>query len=342
MLSEEFKRILDGDIRDHVIHGGVVLAGMPDRELIRVETGYADYADQYPMTANTVIDVASVTKVAATVTSLLVAHSRGLIDFDAPFTEYLPEFQAELKYPVRVRDLVNHRSGFHDVPGKPRLYFDESGQKMLDNVMHLPPVSPPTEKTNYACWNYILLCKVLEHAVKMSLPEFARKNIYLPLGMKDTSVGAPLPSIPLQRLAQTIDTPSPGVISDFVAVRIYRDGGSTGNAGCFSTAEDLAKLLKCYLAHGHGLFSETEFRLIAPDTAETYDGYRRFGWIIADNYLRRDLIGKVLFHSGWSGQTIFFNPEKDLYGMILTNRCGDYVRAKTDRFDVLHKICDAF
>lgn len=335
--------VFEEEMRDSIVHGAVVYAGIPERILYKAELGFADAAHSCPMRMDTVIDIASVTKVAACVTALLICRSRGWIDFDAPFTEYLPDFKAKLFAPIRVRDLANHTSGFCDVPGEPqRRYFDESGVRMLENMLTVPPPVPPTAEAQYACWNYILLSMILERVTGRRFPEFCRDEIFFPLGMEDSAVGAPPPVAP-ERLAQTFGTERPGMISDFVAFRIYRDGGSAGNAGMFSCARDLGKLLRCYLRHGalesgSRLFDEESFREIVPDRAKKTDGYRRFGWVVYDALMGDFAYGTSLLHSGWSGQTVFLDLKKDFFAVVLTTRCGDYTRAKLDRFKVIQTL----
>ncbi len=336
------EEIFPDAVRDDVIHGAAVLAGDLDGNFCDRGFGFAENTLTYPMNTHTVIDIASVTKAAATVTALLVCHSRGWIDFDAPFSEYLKDFRAKLFAPVRIRDLANHTSGFGDVPGqKQRLYFDESGSRMLRNMLTTPPPFPPGGGIRYACWNYILLAMIVERITGKSFSDFCRKEIFRPLGMLETSLGKPV-DLPPERIAQTLCTEKPGEISDFVAFRIYRSGGCTGNAGLFSSASDLAKLLRCYLRHGayeNGrLFQEPSFREIAPDRKKKVDGYRRFGWIVYDSHMTDAMFGTSLLHSGWSGQTIFMNFEKSLFVIVLTTRFGDYDRAKADRFEVIRQL----
>ncbi len=181
---------------------------------------------------------------------------------------------------------------------------------------------------------------ILEKVAGERFPEFCQKEIFIPLEMTSSSVGKPLPGLPLSRLAQTIGTGKPGEISDFIAYRIYRDGGTTGNAGMFSTADDLAKLMRCYLRHGEyapgkRLFSQKSFAEIAPDRAKKIDGYRRFGWVVYDKHMHNSAFGTSLLHSGWSGQTVFMDFEKQMLIIVLTTRCGDYARAKCDRFEII-------
>ena len=173
--------------------------------------------------------------------------------------------------------------------------------------------------------------------------DFCCTEIFLPLGMNDTSLGSPLPHLSLSRLAQTIRTEAPGQISDFVAYRIYRDGGCAGNAGMFSSCEDLAKLFCCYLRHGKtpdgkALFGESEFREIAPDTARKVHGYRRFGWEIWNSHLFDSAFGTSLSHSGWSGQTVFMDFRKNMYVIVLTIRNDCYEQAKIDRYAVIRDL----
>ncbi len=339
------KEIVRYDICNGIIHGAAVLCGSSDKELFRLESGFADFADRIPMRTNTVIDIASVTKTAALVTALLIVHSRGLIDFDADFRIYLKSYKGVLKNKIRVRDLANHVSGFVDVPGETqRRYFDESGKKILENVLQLPPPLPPTAKPQYACWNYILLTMLLESVSGLSFPDFCRKEIFEVLEMDSSSIGMPLKQLPASRLGQTAGTESPGQISDFIAYRIYRDGGTSGNAGMFSSADDLAKLMRCYLLHGEyaegkRLFSEKSFAEIAPDQGRKIDGYRRFGWIVYDKYMDDTLFGSSLLHSGWSGQTVFLNFKKQIFIIALSSRCGDYEKAKCDRFEIIRQLC---
>lgn len=339
---KSYETIIQDDIRDGVIHGAAVLAGYPDHDFCDKGFGFAENTLTYPMNTDTVIDIASVTKATATITALLVCHSRGLIDFDAPFTDYLTDYQPKLSVPVRIRDLANHTSGFGDVPGEPqRRYFNESGSRMLRNMLTMPPPFPPTQDAKYACWNYILLAMIVERITGKTFSDFCRDEIFQPLGMHDTALGKP-PVLPPERIAQTLVTEKPGQISDFVAFRIYRDGGCTGNAGLFSTAKDLAKLMRCYLAHGvYGngrLFTENTFREIKPDRAKKTDGYRRFGWIIYDSLMSDSEFGTSLLHSGWSGQTVFMNFAKEMFAIVLTTRCGDYDRAKADRFETIRQL----
>ena len=336
----ECVRIFEAEIRDGVVHGAAVVAGGIDGETLSGAWGWADAAHAVPMTTRTVVDVASVTKVAAGVTAYLVAHARGRVDFDASFTNYLASYTAPLARKVTIRDLANHVSGFGEADGSPRVYFSRDAKTMLRNVLSMPPGEPTPGKVVYSCRNYILLGQAFESAVGFGAAEFCRREIFGPAGMADSSLGAPLATIEKGRLAQTMCTDRSGVISDEVARPLWAAGLGTFNAGMFSTAEDLAKLMRVYLRggvcdNGTRLWGADEMAQIAPSPTNRINGARTFGWQYAAGELPNELRGTSLFHSGWSGQTVLFDLKRRRYAVVLTTRCGDYSRAKNDRFTAI-------
>ena len=335
----DYARIFEAEIRDNVIHGATIMAGGVDGADIVASWGWADAAHTLPMTPRTVIDMASVTKVAAGVTAYLVAHARGNVDFDAPLTNCLVSYKAPLSRSVTLRDLANHRSGFGEADGSPYVYFAPDPSEMLAKVLSLPPSAPSPDRVVYSCRNYVLLGQAFEAQTGCRAADFCRKEVFLPAGMNDTSLGAPLPSVGPERLAQTCTTKRCGEISDSVARSFWSAGICTFNAGLFSTAEDMAKLMRVYLRGGVcdggvRLFGEAEMAQIAPSATNRTEGARSFGWMYATADLPAELSGTSLFHTGWSGQTVLFDVKRRRYAIVLTTRCGDYTRAKRERFVV--------
>ena len=336
-MTRECARIFETEIRDGVIHGAAVVFGGLDGDEVSAAWGWADAAHTVPMTTRTVIDVASVTKTAAGVTAYLVAHAKGLVDFNAPFTNYLAAYKVSLPRTIAIRDLANHVSGFGEADGSPRVYFSPDAETMLRNILSMPPKVPTAGKVSYSCRNYVLLGQAFEAATGQRVCDFCRREIFGPAGMKDTSLGNPPPGIGPERLAQTMGTKRPGVISDFVARPLWDADMGTFNAGMFSTAEDMAKLMRVYLRggvtdDGTRLFGTAEMAEIAPSPTNRIDGARSFGWQSFGENLPEALFGTVLFHSGWSGQTVLFDLKSHRYAVVLTTRCGDYARAKRERF----------
>ena len=338
-------RIFEAEIRDGVIHGAAVVAGGLDGTDVSASWGWADAAHTIPMTPRTVVDMASVTKTAAGVTAYLVAHARGKIaDFDVPFINCLPAYTAPLARRVTLRDLANHVSGFGEADGSgKRVYFSSDPRKMLRNILSMPPKDPKSGHVFYSCRNYVLLGQTFETMTGCRAADFCRNEIFLPAGMNDTSLGAPLPSIGTDRLAQTFGTKKGGVISDYVARPLWAADISTFNAGLFSTAEDMAKLMRVYLRegvcdNGTRLFGADEMAQIAPSPTNRMEGARTFGWQYAAADLPEALRGTSLFHTGWSGQTVLFDLKRRRFAVVITVRSGDYKRAKRERFTAIGRL----
>ncbi len=338
--------IIQLEIADGIIHGAAVLVGDSEQNLYEQGYGLAAGGSTVPMTPETLIDIASVTKVLATTTALLICHDRGLVDFDAPVIRYLPEITGKAAN-VTLRHLAAHTSGYGAAPGETqRPYSDDDGREILRKILKYPPVREPGEMVEYACWNFLLLGAVVERVTGEPLAGFCRREIFEPLEMHETSMSKPVTDDPA-RLAQTMGTQKPGEISDWAAFRIYRDGGCAGNAGVFSSARDLAKFCRCLLKHGHyghgkRLFSEEMFAEITSCSTGAHVKKRSFGWILDDESTPASASGNRIWHSGWSGQTVFIDLDKQLFVILLTTRCGDYDRAKKDRFLVVDSLLAEF
>ncbi|MDD2710067.1 MAG: serine hydrolase [Verrucomicrobiae bacterium] len=327
------------EINNGIIHGATIHAGTLSDTLIEKAWGYADIDGNVKMRTDTIIDMASVTKALATTSALAICFDEGLLDFDTPFTAYLPEYTAPLKNPVTVRDLAMHLSGF----GQQNHYTANTGGEIRKKLVSVPPQNPPREKFEYSCWNYHLLGMIIENVTGKSLDHFCSERIFSPLGMRNTSLGKPLTSNP-ELLAKTCGTEKPGQISDFIAFKLYRDGFTAGNAGVFSCAPDLAKFCRCLLNSGKyseekQLFSDAAFEAIT--TPRMFDAAvkRSLGWIVSDELKPRGFSPRTIYHSGWSGQTIFLDLDKAFYAVVLTTRTlNEYERARRGRFKMIEEI----
>ncbi|MDD4539244.1 MAG: serine hydrolase [Lentisphaeria bacterium] len=342
-MATTIENISGNAISDGVIHGAAIVGGDNARVIFRHSQGLAVGGTDIAMTTRTIIDIASVSKAVATATALAICHDRGLIDFDAPFTEYLPEFRAELPAPIRVRDLAMHISGFGHRAGERRQYDASTGPEIMDNILAFPPLYRPGTHFEYACWNFLLLGRIVERLSGRSLVAFCHDEIFAPLAMHDSSMGQPISDGP-QRLAQTEGCSAPGQISDYIARRVFRDGGCAGNAGVFSSADDLAIFCQCLLNHGcygkenKALFSTATFAELTTNRMPDGMPKRSFGWVMADQYKPQNSSAKIIYHSGWSGQSIFADIAKKRFVVVLTTRCGDYDRAKQERTDIADEV----
>ena len=145
-------RCVQRQIENGVIDGAVVLAGTPEKELFCHVAGVADRKTGRKMTRDTIFDIASVTKAAFTNTALLLCMEDGLIDPDAPFTEYLKGYCGKMPVPVTVRQLSTHHSGINI-----RYACSDDEQEMTEGLLHTDFLYPPMTRFEYTCTKHLFI-----------------------------------------------------------------------------------------------------------------------------------------------------------------------------------------
>src|ERR1051326_7486800 len=200
-----------------------------------------------PMTADTIFDCASLTKVVATTTSMMKLLELGKYRLNDKVTDYLPEFQGG-KSDVTIRNLFTHFSGLQpDVPLKPEWSGYETGLKL---AFSFKPAAPPASRFIYSDINFLLLGEIVHRFSGQMVSDYARQNVFLPLQMNDTMFQPP--AARLSRIAPTErpnknGPPLRGVVHDPTARFM---GGVAGHAGMFSTAADLSRFAQMLLNGG--------------------------------------------------------------------------------------------
>src|SRR5260370_24715186 len=199
------------------------------------------------MTLDTIFDVASLTKVIATTSSLMKLFEEGKFRLNDKITDYIPEFQSG-KSEITIRNLLTHFSGLQpDVPLKDPWSGYDTGIHLADTFR---PGGPPSTRYVYSDINFILLGELVHRLSGKPLNVYARENIFLPLGMKESMFQPPASLIP--RIAPTertskLSAPLRGVVHDPTARNM---GGVAGHARLFSTADDLARFAQMMLNGG--------------------------------------------------------------------------------------------
>lgn len=326
---------LDGQIEEAIkselIPGAVLIIGHDGHTLYRKAYGYrALIPKKEPMTVDTIFDVASLTKVVATTTSLMELFERGKLRINDPVVTYLPEFQGG-KSGITVRNLMTHFSGLRpDLDLEPRWSGYETGiKRALIDV----PVLPPGARFVYSDINFILLGEIVHRLSGKMLSDFARDQIFLPLGMKDTQFQPP--AILRPRIAPTEinpDTKQPfrGVVHDETARNM---GGVAGHAGLFSTADDLAKFAEMMLGLGarndpktgkraRVLSELTVRKFTEPGSPADQPVLRSLGWDIDSPFSsnRGELFPVGSYgHTGFTGTSVWIDPVTKTYVVLLTN-----------------------
>ena len=273
--------------------------------------------------ANTIYDMASLTKVIATTTASMILEEQGLLDLDRTVVSYLPEFNAPDKAPITVRMLVTHRGGLEAFAA---LYREFKGRdQYLTQINARPLKSQPGTATVYSDWDLILSQLVIERITGQTLDRFVAEKVFTPLGMTSTMFN-PDSALYFGRIAPTeIDTARGGLVHGKVHdENAWAIGGVSGHAGLFSTAHDVAIFAQMLLNGGtyNGvriLKPETVARWTAPQSGTSS---RALGW---DTPSKGSSAGRYFSprsfgHTGFTGTSMWMDPERGLFVILLTNR----------------------
>lgn len=331
----------------HEFGGAVALVVKDDRIVLHRATGWAvrePEEQRAPMAVDTIFDLASLTKVTATLPVILQLVSAGKIGIDQPIGEILPEFgTAGLIGKVTIRRLLTHSAGFRDwIP----VFLETTGaDAYLEKFAASQPEREPGTKIVYSDPGYITLGEVVRRVTGESVADYARREVFLPLGMIDTFY-MPAPQL-RERIAGTefgngfeaekapASVPATGSWRSGLLRGQAHDGnawyglgGVAGHAGLFSTAIDLARYGVAWL-NGvvPGISSDLLALAIAEQSGVSGSRERRgLGWRLTpvpnDNPEDSALgLGSRAFgHTGFTGTSLWMDPEKNLVICLLTNR----------------------
>jgi CubicO group peptidase (beta-lactamase class C family) len=275
-------------------------------------------------------DLASLTKVIATTTSLMLLVERGHVRLDAPVATYVPEFSAPGTAGITVRQLLTHTSGLRaDIPDPELKAIPDSGA-LMGRVLRETPRVPPGSRVIYSDLNAILLGAVVQGVAGEPLDVFAAREIFTPLGLRETMFRPP--SRLRLRIAPTgvwRGQPVAGVVNDGSAFKLR---GVSGNAGLFAPAADLARFAQFMLRggtlpNGRRLVREETVRLFTTKATEfgARAEARALGWQALPTGERVSSAGTLFGprsygHTGWTGTSLWIDPDRDLFVVLLTNR----------------------
>src|SRR5579863_4834570 len=337
-LAQNFRGAADLDtvinqaIRTDKIPGAVVLVGHNGQIVYRKAYGNrALLPVKEPMTADTIFDIASLTKIVATTSGMMKLFEQGRVKIDDPVTAYLPEFQGGAS-PITVRDLLTHFSGLRpDLDLDPPWNGYETG---IRKALADKPAGPPETKFVYSDINFILAGEIVHRLSGLPENEYLKKILFDPLGMKDTTY---LPPAALKSRIAPTEMQKDGVILRGVVhdpTARYM-GGVAGHAGVFSTADDLAKFCQMILdggrsSTGEALFSPATIAKFTASAAPPNQSILRgLGWDIQSPYsgVRGTLFPVGSFgHTGFTGTSIWLDPSSRTYVILLTNSVHPHQR----------------
>jgi CubicO group peptidase (beta-lactamase class C family) len=324
-LPARLDSIIRVAIAEGAAPGASVAVGRHGRLVHLKGYGALDYGSGTPVDANTVYDLASLTKVIATTTSAMILEEAGKLDLNQPVRTYLPELDAPDKAGITVRMLLTHTGGLESYAP---LYRQARGRaEYLREINARPLAYPPGSQTVYSDWDMVLLQGVIERLAGMSLDNYADGHLFRPIGMSDTRFAPDTSDRAYrQRIARTtVDEirggPLQGIVHDANA---WAMGGVSGHAGLFSTARDIAVFAQLMLDGG----TYANVRIVAPQTIARWTARqdaatsRALGWDTpapassAGRYFSPRSFG----HTGFTGTSLWIDPERGLFVVLLMNR----------------------
>lgn len=316
-------RVVEEGLRYERMPGCVVLVGYRGRIVWLKSYGSRQVKpDVVPMTADTVFDLASLTKPIATATSIMLLIEDGLVALDAPATKYIPEFGNNGKEVITIRQLLTHQSGL--LPDNSLKDYEDGREEAFRRIHELDLRAEPGTRFMYSDVGFIVLGEIVERVSGKTLDDFARERIFKPLGMLETGFN-PDPTI-RKRAAPTQQRNDEWMRGEVHDPRAYRLGGVAGHAGLFSTAENLARYAQMLVNGGklgNAQILKPETCLLMRSSQEVSSGIRTLGWDRQTGYSsnRGDLFSPQAFgHGGFTGTAIWIDPAQEMFVIFLSNR----------------------
>ena len=317
--SATIELLLERAIADNLIAGGVVVVGNHDGIISTSARGQLNAtAGSAPLNERTVFDVASLTKVIATTPAVMKLLDEGKIALSDPLSRWFPEFADAGQGQITILNLLTHTSGLNDIMLSP----GQSMQSAIRKAASQPYRPEPGSRFNYADINFILLGELVYRVSGERLDQFCREQVYGPLGAQDTMF------LPPGDLAAGIAPTSGSTGGQVQDTNAHRLGGVAGHAGLFSSAYDLSRYARLMLGRGmldnRRILSEQAMaQMVTPYLCNNGHVKRGLGWDIQSPYSapKGSFFSEASFgHTGYSGSSIWIDPQQDLFVILLTRR----------------------
>lgn len=323
VLRDTVRAVLDRASADSAFPGAFAVIGSADSVLVQYGVGTLDWQPSPSPDENTMWDMASLTKVIGMTSAMMQLTAQGKVDVDAPVRRYIPEFTGPNKDRVTLRHLLTHSSG---LPAWRPLYKETSAPDAARALAVGTGLDTlPGVRMVYSDIGAIILGQVVERVSGERLDAYLARHVFGPLRMTSTMYRPGRDLLP--RVAPTEFDPwrqrkLRGEVHDENAFGL---GGVSGHAGLFSTGHDLARFARMYL-NGGTLDGE---RVLSPEMIRRFTtvqdsllSNRALGWETpngsnsAGHLMKRPAFG----HTGFTGTSIWMDPSRDLFVILLTNR----------------------
>ena len=322
-LRDSMAAVLRRAVADGAFPGAYAAVGTVNGVIADVGVGRLDADDARQPNAETVWDLASLTKVIGTTSAMMQLVSQHKVVLDSPVVRYLPAWTAPGADRITVRHLLTHSGG---LPAWRPLYKEAvSPEDALVKLFATAPDTIPGVRFLYSDLGFILLGKLVERVSGEPLAQYDTSHVFGPLGMRDTRYLPP--SQWLSRIAPTEIDPwrqrhLRGEVHDENAAML---GGVSGHAGLFSTGRDLARFARMYL--GYGMLDNR--RIVDSATIALFTrvqdsavSRRALGWETptGGNSSGHLMSARAFGHTGFTGTSLWMDPGTGMFVLLLTNR----------------------
>ncbi len=317
--------VVKNAISEEAFPGAVILVWKDGKVIYEKAFGNFTYEKtSQKVTTNTIYDLASLSKVVATTTAAMICYDKKLFSLDDKVVKYIPEFGINGKENITIKNLLVHNSG---LPAWKKFYDRNlTANQVLNEIYSLELDYKPSEKTVYSDLGIITLGKIIEKVTFKDLDVFCKDEIFIPLQMNSTFYN---PDDSFKKLCAPTEIDNywrmktlQGEVHDETSTML---NGVAGHAGLFSTASDIAKLMAILM--NKGTLNDKQF--IQQSTVEYFtkkysnESSRAIGWDTksetgssAGDYFSKNSFG----HTGFTGTSIWADPERNLFVVFLTNR----------------------
>ena len=314
---------VQAEITSGHLPGAVVVVGERGHIVYRRAFGVRAFQPRAPMTAQTIFDLASLTKVVATTTAVMQLIETGRLQLDDPVAKYWAGFAQNGKAGVTVEELLTHSSGLRPDLDLREPWFGDAAARRLIEAERL--VAAPGTRFLYSDINFLVLGELVRRISGEPLDVYAMQHIFGPLGMADTGFR---PSSALRPRIAPTDVQEGvlrwGEVQDPTA---YRMGGGAGHAGLFGTADDLAIFAQMLLnggsLHGARILSRRSVQQMTMPRDLPGGVARGLGWDIDSGFAggQDAAFGPGSYgHTGYTGTSLWVDPKRGCYLIILTSR----------------------
>jgi len=324
---EQAIALLEAEIAAERLPGAVVVIARDGKVAVHRALGWAAvYPERRPMRPETLFDLASLTKVIATLPAVLRLIERGDIRLDDPLHLFFPEYQGEGREEIRIRHLLTHTAGLQPFsqalrdPSRPR-------EELIARIATLPLEAPPGTRIIYSDLGFILLGELVARVSGQPLERFVQEQVHGPLGFTETGflpTGERAARAAATEYRERLGRYQCGEVHDETATAL---GGIAGHAGLFSTAPEVAAYGQMWLDGGAGVLSPAMVAAATRDQTPHIQGpeHRGLGWIVAredsESLSCGDLFSPGSFgHTGFTGTSLWVDPHRRLVVALLTNR----------------------